>query len=35
MSRIGKIPIDIPSGVDVKIDAGQISVKGPVLCICL
>ncbi len=29
MSRIGKIPIDIPSGVDVKIDAGQISVKGP------
>ncbi|PPR77595.1 MAG: 50S ribosomal protein L6 [Alphaproteobacteria bacterium MarineAlpha2_Bin1] len=29
MSRIGKIPIDIPSGVDVKIEHGEISVKGP------
>ncbi|MBL42138.1 MAG: 50S ribosomal protein L6 [Rhodospirillaceae bacterium] len=29
MSRIGKIPINIPSGVDVKIDNREISVKGP------
>ena len=29
MSRIGKIPIDIPSNVDVKIDNGEILVKGP------
>jgi len=29
MSRLGKLPITIPSGVDVKIDAGFIIVKGP------
>lgn len=29
MSRIGKIPIAVPKGVDVKIDAREISVKGP------
>lgn len=30
MSRIGKIPVAIPSGVTVKIDDGNIvSVKGP------
>lgn len=29
MSRIGKVPITIPSGVDVKIDGNKISVKGP------
>lgn len=29
MSRIGKEPINIPSGVDVKIDNGLITVKGP------
>ena len=29
MSRIGKLPIPVPSGVDVKIDGQQISVKGP------
>lgn len=28
MSRIGKKPIDIPSGVDVKISGGDITVKG-------
>ena len=27
MSRIGKIPIDIPSNVDVKIHNGEILVK--------
>ena len=29
MSRIGKKPVDIPSGVDVKIEGHAISVKGP------
>lgn len=29
MSRIGKMPIAIPSGVDVKISDGLVSVKGP------
>jgi len=29
MSRIGKLPIPVPSGVDVQIDGQQINVKGP------
>ena len=29
MSRIGKKPIDIPSGVDVKLVDNKITVKGP------
>lgn len=29
MSRIGKKPIGIPSGVTVNVDQGQIEVKGP------
>jgi large subunit ribosomal protein L6 len=29
MSRIGRKPISIPAGVDVKIDNNQITVKGP------
>ncbi len=29
MSKIGKKPIQIPSGVDVKIDGSLVSVKGP------
>ncbi|MFH1047574.1 MAG: 50S ribosomal protein L6 [Patescibacteria group bacterium] len=29
MSRVGKKPIDIPSGVEVKINGDQVSVKGP------
>ena len=30
MSRIGRLPISIPQGVEVKIDAGNIiTVKGP------
>src|SRR5205807_10176339 len=29
MSRIAKIPIDVPKGVEVSIASGQISVKGP------
>lgn len=30
MSRIGRMPISVPAGVDVKIEAGnQITVKGP------
>ena len=29
MSRIGRKPIVIPTGVDVKIDGSTITVKGP------
>jgi large subunit ribosomal protein L6 len=29
MSRIGKQPIPLPKGVEVKIGAGEVSVKGP------
>ena len=29
MSRIGKVPVTVPKGVDVKIDGGEIVVKGP------
>ena len=29
MSRIGKKPIEIPQGVEVKIDGQKITVKGP------
>ena len=29
MSRIGKQPITVPGGVDVTIDGGAVTVKGP------
>ena len=29
MSRIGKLPIEVPSGVDVAIDDRLVTVKGP------
>jgi large subunit ribosomal protein L6 len=29
MSRIGKLPIAVPSGVDVAIDGRTVTVKGP------
>lgn len=29
MSRKGKLPIELPKGVDVKIDGKLVSVKGP------
>ena len=29
MSRIGKQPIAVPSGVDVKVSGSNVSVKGP------
>jgi large subunit ribosomal protein L6 len=29
MSRIGRLPISIPSGVEVKIDGQDVTVKGP------
>lgn len=28
MSRVGKLPVNVPAGVDVSINAGLISVKG-------
>jgi large subunit ribosomal protein L6 len=28
MSRIGKMPITIPAGVEIKFDKGQVTVKG-------
>jgi large subunit ribosomal protein L6 len=29
MSRIGKLPVPVPSGVDVAIDGAVVTVKGP------
>jgi large subunit ribosomal protein L6 len=29
MSRVGKVPISIPGGVSVSVDANTVSVKGP------
>ena len=29
MSRIGRLPITIPAGVDVTIDGAEVTVKGP------
>jgi large subunit ribosomal protein L6 len=29
MSRIGRLPIEIPSGVDVNVDGSDVRVKGP------
>jgi large subunit ribosomal protein L6 len=29
MSRIGKLPIQVPAGVDVTIDGRSVAVKGP------
>ncbi|MFD1721142.1 50S ribosomal protein L6 [Amnibacterium endophyticum] len=29
MSRIGRLPIDIPSGVDVTVNGSTVTVKGP------
>ncbi len=30
MSRIGKQPITVPGGVEIKIQAGSVTVKGPI-----
>lgn len=29
MSRIGKMPIVVPAGVDIKLDGQEVTVKGP------
>ena len=29
MSRIGKLPVSVPKGVDVKLNGGELAVKGP------
>lgn len=29
MSRIGKLPVPVPSGVDVQVEASTVTVKGP------
>ena len=29
MSRIGKLPIPVPNGVEVAIDGQHVTVKGP------
>ncbi|GAA4776397.1 50S ribosomal protein L6 [Citricoccus nitrophenolicus] len=29
MSRIGRLPITVPSGVEIKIDGANVAVKGP------
>jgi large subunit ribosomal protein L6 len=29
MSRIGRMPIPVPSGVDVRLDGPEVTIKGP------
>ena len=29
MSRVGRLPIEVPAGVDIKIDGSYLKVKGP------
>ena len=29
MSRIGKLPVTVPTGVDVNVDGQAVTVKGP------
>ncbi len=29
MSRVGRLPVVVPSGVDVKIDGSHVKIKGP------
>ena len=29
MSRVAKNPITVPSGIEITLAAGQVSVKGP------
>ena len=29
MSRVGRLPIEVPAGVEVKIDGSYVKVKGP------
>ena len=29
MSRVGKKPIEIPSGVEARLETGKVTVKGP------
>lgn len=29
MSRVGRLPIEVPAGVDIKIDGSYVHVKGP------
>jgi large subunit ribosomal protein L6 len=29
MSRIGKLPVNVPAGVDVKISGSHVKIKGP------
>ena len=29
MSRIGRLPVDIPAGVEVSVSDNEVQVKGP------
>ena len=29
MSRIGRLPIDVPAGVTISVDGREVAVKGP------
>ena len=29
MSRLGKTPIDVPNGIEIKVDGRKLNVKGP------
>ena len=33
MSRVGKLPVAVPAGVDVSVKDGQIQVKGLKRCV--
>ena len=32
MSRIGKLPVEIPAGVEVKVENNVVTAKGPKGC---
>ena len=34
MSRIGRMPIAVPSGVEIKLGQGELAVKGPGVMLC-
>jgi len=29
VSRVGRLPVDVPSGVEIKIDGSHVKIKGP------
>lgn len=35
MSRIGKMPITVPAGIEIKMDGNQITAKGKKVSLCI